>query len=430
MAINLTAGLLLFAYVGLCGFILWFCIIADPSTSDTAYYLTVSLPDKIWRQLSYVLGKKKLNVLSAILDRALLLVYLVVVLGEWTIVFWYFYPWITISPYTSSIHKYIGYIIFAACMTSWRKACTTSPGIITAKSYPRFDHYPYDNLLFLPDVKCESTNLVRIARSKFDRLKYDQNVPRYDHFCGWVFNTIGEENYRWFLLFLAIHVGMCVYGSFVSILLFRGEIIDKKLLELTFFDRATGETFKSDWFLVIQYLFARRLMECAGLMVMFVMGLALGLFLSYHMYLTHYNMTTNEATKWEDVRAWYKKQKKEYEEAVKKGLVLPLENTSSQQQVDESATAVDLPDVDVTCTPGTRKSTQPPKSQKPQEVTYFDPGPVPKNIWNRGFIENWKEVIFPLSLRADALERSIVSGSKSMSTSSSSNSPSKKTKST
>ena len=29
----------------------------------------------------------------------------------------------------------------------------------------------------------------------------------------------------------------------------------------------------------------------------------------------------------------------------------------------------------------------------------IDPGPPPVNIYHRGFVENWKEVIFPISLR-------------------------------
>ena len=33
---------------------------------------------------------------------------------------------------------------------------------------------------------------------------------------------------------------------------------------------------------------------------------------------------------------------------------------------------------------------------------YSDPGPVPQNIYDRGFVENWKEVLFPISLRKEA----------------------------
>lgn len=273
---------LLLLYVFFCGFMLYFCVMSDPENSDMAYLIQVALPNKVWSQMTKVMGEKNMDVFQEILDRAMVFVYLFVVLGCWTIVFWYVYPWISQSSHASNFHKYIGYFVFVACFGSWRIAMKSSPGIITAKTFKKFDHYPYDNLLFLPDRRCESTNLIRIPRSKFDRFKYTNNVPRYDHFCGWVFNTIGENNYRWFLLFLAIHVLMCAYGSYVCILLFRGEILDKKLLELTFFDRATGEHVKSDWLIVSQYLFARRTLEFSVLAVMFVLGIALGSFLGYH----------------------------------------------------------------------------------------------------------------------------------------------------
>jgi palmitoyltransferase len=247
-----------------------------------AYLIQVALPNKIWGQLGKVFGEKKMDVLQEVLDRALVLVYLGVSLGTWTIVFWYIYPWVSISSHVSNGHKYVGYVVFLACYGSWRLCNKTSPGVITPKSFKRYDHYPFDHLLFLPDRRCESTNLIRIARSKFDRLKYDQNVPRYDHFCGWVFNTIGEENYRWFLLFLTVHTLMMFYGSGICIALFYGEVIDKKLMDLTFFDRATGQTVKANWFIVFQYLFTRRTLECSALAVMVVMGIALGAFLSYH----------------------------------------------------------------------------------------------------------------------------------------------------
>ena len=229
-----------------------------------------------------IMGDKKMESLQKVLDLALVFVYFFVVLGCWTIVFWYIYPWIEESSFVPNYHKYIGYVVFVACFGSWRLTNKSSPGIITGISFKRYDHYPYDHLMFLKNKRCETTNLIRIPRSKFDRLKYNQNVPRYDHFGGWVHNTIGEENYRWFLLFLSIHVVMCVYGSYACAMLFWGEIVDQQLLEITFFDRVSGEHVKSSWFIVCQYLFSRRTLEFGVFVVMFVMAIALGGFLGYH----------------------------------------------------------------------------------------------------------------------------------------------------
>ena len=279
-----TPGLVAFllAYLIFCVMVIYFCVIADPSTSELAHFFQVKVPNKTWRSLESVMNEKQMASLRSLLDLGLVIVYFFVVLGCWTVVFWYIYPWIDESSMASKYHKYVGYLVFLACFGSWRLTNTSSPGIITARSYKRFDHYPVDNLMFLPNQRCQTTKLIRIPRSKFDRLKYHQNVPRYDHFCGWVHNTIGEENYRWFLLFLLIHVVMCVYGSSVCALLFYGEIQEKKLLEITFFDRASGEHVRSNMFIVIQYLFARKTLEFAVLAIMFVMAIALAAFLGYH----------------------------------------------------------------------------------------------------------------------------------------------------
>jgi palmitoyltransferase len=255
---------------------------ADAEDSDMAYLLQIALPTRAWNQMNKFLGDKKMRFVEAVTDRFLIFVYLFIVLGCWCVVFFYIYPWITFVDSISNIHKYIGYFVFVSCFGSWRLTNTSSPGSINSQSFKRYDHYPYDHLLFLPGKRCGSTNLIKIPRSKFDRIKYKRNIPRYDHFCGWVHNTIGEENYRWFLLFLAVHVVMCAYGSLVCMLLFRAEIKEKKLLELTFFDRATGTSIQSSWSIVAQYLFAQKTLEASVMIIMFFMAIALGMFLSYH----------------------------------------------------------------------------------------------------------------------------------------------------
>lgn len=116
------------------------------------------------------------------------------------------------------------------------------------------------------------------------------------------------------------------------------------------------------------------------------------------MYLTSVNQTTNEAGKWSDITRWYKKQKKKYNDAVKKGLVNPAENSTPT-----SPETPEVQDGDVTCTGSSNNQSTKRQEPLPQQQ-YFDPGPIPKNKYDRGFVENWKEVIFPMSLRMDALE--------------------------
>ncbi len=161
-------------------------------------------------------------------------------------------------------------------------------------------------------------------------------------------------------------------------------------------------------------------------------------------YLTSTGQTTNENSKWGDIKDWYKKEQKRYRRAVRDGKVPPAPQQQGQEQQQPTTTpsaaaaaavlgAAD-DDRDVTCTPsvggaGGKSSGEIPSSKGNDDdatkttaeaskstlltrmnrdgeaEVYTDPGPVPKNIYNRGFVENWREVLFPLSLREDALAR-------------------------
>jgi hypothetical protein len=125
---------------------------------------------------------------------------------------------------------------------------------------------------------------------------------------------------------------------------------------------------------------------------MSVMSIALGLFLGYHIWLTSHGLTTNESFKWDEIKKWYKKELRRYEEAVQNGEV-----------IDDGQNKPIVSDGDVTCT-STGQSTNNGGNQE-NENDRFDvnvvrhPGPKPVNIYNRGFWKNWEEVLFPLPLR-------------------------------
>ena len=163
---------------------MYYCVMADPETSSIALFLGYTLPEKMWSILRKVCGKKGASVVEWFTDRALILLYVVVVYGSWSVIFAYVYPWIARQTYVSQIHRLIGVMVFLACAGSWRFASTSSPGIITKETLHLFDHYPYDNYMFERTI-CRTRKIPRPARSKFDRYKYNENIPRFDHFCGW-----------------------------------------------------------------------------------------------------------------------------------------------------------------------------------------------------------------------------------------------------
>lgn len=181
--------------------IVYVFVIADPSESKAARFVSETIPRNAYALTRRCLGTRAMSGIEWVLDHFLILIYCTVVFGSWSVIFYYVYPWIDNSTHVSKNHKIIGYLVFGACVASWRLATSSSPGIITEENLHRYNHFPYDDILFVQGQTCPTTRILRPARSKFDRYKYHQNVPRFDHFCGWIQNTVGEENYRFFLLF-------------------------------------------------------------------------------------------------------------------------------------------------------------------------------------------------------------------------------------
>jgi palmitoyltransferase len=469
-ALDPPAALALFLsfYVAVMGTAFYVCVVADPNTSKWAKYFTVDLPRAAQGLMSRAIGARGLDVVDSLLDRLLAIVYCAVMSAAWTAVFFSVYPWVdrlqqhaqaeqmegndggggASSLHDAAVpayHKYVGYAVFAACGLTWRWASTASPGIVTPETLARYDHYPYDGVLFLPGVACPVTRRVpKLARSKYDRHRYRQNVARFDHFCGWVYNTVGEENYRHFLLFLVVHAGACGYGTCILWRLFRGEVHRLGLHDaVSYVDRTTGLEYRPTRWIVVQFLFHNYMWESSLLLLTGVMTVALGAFLGYHCYLTSVNMTTNEAYKWGQVKSWHKQEIKRYRQALKRGTAVAsreeaehLSSASPSQadphhacddNDDSYADAREHPvvddDHDVTCAGGasgsgnnasngkavstpamadrSRPRRSPGRGRRREATPVRHPGPYPRNLYDRGIVENWKEVLFPLSLRSD-----------------------------
>jgi hypothetical protein len=138
------------------------------------------------------------------------------------------------------------------------------------------------------------------------------------------------------------------------------------------------------------------------------MSVVLTLFLSFHLYIAAFGMTTNEYYKWRHVKKWHKRATKKYETALSDGTIVNKMASNNKASAGKDA-GVDN-DVDVGCTGPVTKNQA--SSETPDETTattttnpIVNPGPFPKNIYHLGIIENYKEILFPRSLRKDALER-------------------------
>ena len=107
----------------------------------------------------------------------------------------------------------------------------------------------------------------------------------------------------------------------------------------------TGAEVQSDYIIVFHYLFARHCQICGVLILMSVMSVVLGIFLGFHIYITAFNMTTNEFFKWRSVKRWHKREKAKYDQAIKDGKIAK----KSGNGVGSGVVSAQVPDGDVGC---------------------------------------------------------------------------------
>lgn len=201
------------------------------------------------------------------------------------------------NPYVPEWHKPIGYFVMGLCIVSFLLAALSDPGIVTKENVNTYlEVYGNDGVVYKGGRLCETCGIEKPARSKHDK-SLGKCVAKFDHYCIWLHNAVGERNYRWFLMFLTSHCWMLLYCAWAVSMHFRHEIETKQLLTQTFRHRASGRVIKGSWTVVFRYFMYTEQELMMILVLCGVMGVVVTLFLLYHAYLASHNLTTNETIK-------------------------------------------------------------------------------------------------------------------------------------
>ena len=184
-----------------------------------------------------------------------------------------------------------------------------------------------------------------------------RDTARYDHHCPWINNCVGLLNLRWFLLFLFFTALLINYVTYLSSMILMG-IIESN--NLWYYADARGRLQETPYSYIFQYL-VYSAVAVVGLWIFTIfIGAVVYCFLGYHLWLISRGTTTNETFKWSDFESEQKQLRRLQQKRSK--------NSSISADDFEDALA-DMPLV---------------KAK------------VIRNIYNRGIIQNFREVFFPL----------------------------------
>ena len=157
------------------------------------------------------------------------IMYLIIVIGGFVIYFRTVLMKYCPGPYWSSFNWVTGPCVMFVCYYSFYRACTDDPGIIKNKKQAEeiAKKYVYDNALYCENNECQTCKFVKPARSKHCAV-CNHCVEKFDHHCIWLNSCVGVKNYRWFLLFIFLHILICIYGVIAAGAIFMGVYDERK----------------------------------------------------------------------------------------------------------------------------------------------------------------------------------------------------------
>mmetsp|Transcript_960 Transcript_960/g.1244 ORF Transcript_960/g.1244 Transcript_960/m.1244 type:complete len:405 (+) Transcript_960:78-1292(+) len=328
-------------------------------------------------------GKGTINYVVHSRNPLLQMVYGGLIMGGYTI-YLVRYSHMVPNKYLSIVHVYLPHAIVGVTMYSFYLASTKQPGVITKKTFKTFDHHEYDGFLYVRHRGCRTCKTPKCARSKHCNL-CGHCVARFDHHCPWINICVGEDNYRYFLLFLFLTMVLLMYATFLLGLLLFSEMNRLNIWKATYRNPATGSRETAGLFVILQYMFFHYVDLCGLLLLSVVMGVVMFFFLGYHLYLIARGTTTNETAKWGEINYVYGNKKK------------CIENCKKWMAKNDLGREI--------CP--TKDLLNPEKAPAFQERLVIEfPDKRPPNIYNYGIRMNFSKVFFPHEhQQGDAMDR-------------------------
>ncbi|XVE89765.1 hypothetical protein DITRI_Ditri20bG0021300 [Diplodiscus trichospermus] len=287
--------------------------------------------------------------------------------------------------YLSGIHRYTSLLAVGIGILLFLLTSFSDPGTVKADNVSLYlSAYPCDNIIYT-EKECSTCKLPKPARSKHCSI-CNRCVARFDHHCGWMNNCIGERNTRYFLAFLLWHFLLCMYGTIAIGLVLAGRLKELRVVYILTVYYGVDNSFGSLAPYIVQWLLGSYNTQILLMVFMAIVSLLLAGFFVYHANLCLTNTTTNETFKWQDNISWQKKLREA--RASTAALKASISGVNSEGKPPESK-----------CRSFFRRS--------PLEDTK---AVVKNNVYDKGFIHNLYEVIFPVSTRASFLQTKSKSG--------------------
>jgi len=220
--------------------------------------------------------------------------YLSIIIGI-TVIFLY-----DILPRCNILHMYFGLPFVGVVLYVFYYCSISEPGTITNSNYLQYKAmYPFDNMIFSPNNICTTCKFEKPARSKHCRV-CDRCVSKYDHHCGWINNCVGENNHRWFVLFVLLTALLCTYGFIICSGIIWNIIHANRLFEM-YLLKKYSLTF------IAQFLIYQGGISFSVGLFAFILAIMLYVFAGSHLYMVCINDTTNESFKWKEVKQYQKR---------------------------------------------------------------------------------------------------------------------------